>query len=199
MGSRRVSWGLGARLSGAVVLAGHPRCAKAETADLPGPTAASLRPAPSERAQSSPSPSARPVYGSIPPQVGRWAPSDFQLTRSRVERCGSWKRVARREGFWGLLTQAPGPAGGGERNELHVCPSGRARRPGSGVCACSLRGFQNRHGPPPPLLAARGLSVAVGLGILEGCFVLGSPRFFPLPGLSQMGFGVWLLMQSAGG
>lgn len=203
-GSRRVSWGQGARLSRAVALGGCPRCAEAETA---GPRPGGSFPASCSQwtVRRSPSPSACPVCGLIRAQAGRWAP-DFQLTRSRMERCGSWShgrrwRVATRAADFRrlLLTQAPGAVGGGERNEVHVCPSGRARRPGSQVCACSLRGFQNRHSPPPLCLLPE---ASLWLWALESwrlALFSGAPGFFPLPGLSQMVFGVWLLLQSARG
>ena len=128
----------------------------------PGPAAPSLHPAPSGRHRTRPHRVPAPPVAR-PPQAGLLIFSSpgrewKGVVRGSGSHGGRWRAATRAAGFRGLLlTQAPGPAGGGERNEGHVCPSGRARRPASRVCACSLRGFQNRHGPPPPLLAARGL------------------------------------------
>ena len=73
---------------------------------------------------------------------------------------------------------------------------GLAGLPPESVPAAS--GVSKTDTAPRPLCLLPEASVTVGLGILEACFVLGRPRFFPLPGLSQMVFGVWLPLQLAG-
>lgn len=121
----------------------------------PGPAAPSLHPAPSGRHRTRPHRVPAPPVAR-PPQAGLLIFSSpgrewKGVVRGSGSHGGRWRAATRAAGFRGLLlTQAPGPAGGGERNEGHVCPSGRARRPASRVCACSLWGFQNRHGPPAP-------------------------------------------------
>lgn len=177
----------------AVALAGCPQCAEAETA---GPQPGGSFPA----SCSQWSGAALALTECLPRLVTRKLPvhrlgaglPDFQLTRSLGGKV--WFVVSRQQETSRLppgceLEGSPSPRGlglqeGRERNEVHVCQARRALQAWLPSLCLQPPGFQTTQ--PPPLCLPEP-SVAVGLGILEACFILRAPGF-PLPGGSQM---VW--------